>query len=312
IWWTHRINNVWTTPEKAPFTGTYYNSEPFITPSNQKMFFVSTRDGTTIFQLWTMNRSGTNWGTPQQLGAPISNKNKMGPTAASNGNLYYSQLDDDGRSYFYMARNNAGVFDAPVKLSAAVNAFYFQAHLFVAPDESYIVFDAIPTQQSTGSSIYASFKKNDGTWGNAIKLGSAINSTDNQYLPYVSPDGKYLFFTKNGDLWWVDAKAVTDLKPVGVIRNEREGMPEIFQLRQNYPNPFNPATMIRYALPSFAHVSLTIHDMLGREIAVLVNGEQPAGWKEEQWNAANVASGMYLCRLQADEFVETKRLMLVK
>jgi len=85
-----------------------------------------------------------------------------------------------------------------------------------------------------------------------------------------------------------------------------------FALQQNYPNPFNPTTTIRYALPSSAHVKLTIHDILGREIATLVNEEQSAGWKEVQWNASVYASGMYFYQLRSEGFNQTKKLMLMK
>ncbi|MFA5831884.1 MAG: right-handed parallel beta-helix repeat-containing protein [Bacteroidota bacterium] len=89
-------------------------------------------------------------------------------------------------------------------------------------------------------------------------------------------------------------------------------IPIDFSLSQNYPNPFNPSTTIRYALPSSSHVKLTINDILGREIATLVNEEQTAGWKEVQWNANSVSSGIYFYKLTANTFVETKRMMMLK
>jgi hypothetical protein len=89
-------------------------------------------------------------------------------------------------------------------------------------------------------------------------------------------------------------------------------VPTTFLLEQNFPNPFNPSTTIRYALPSSAHVRLTVHDILGREIATLVNEEQSAGWNELQWNAAGFVSGMYLVRMTAGEFVQTKKILLLK
>ena len=88
--------------------------------------------------------------------------------------------------------------------------------------------------------------------------------------------------------------------------------PKEYFLGQNYPNPFNPTTTIRYALPSSAHVKLTLHDILGREIATLVNEEQSAGWKEVQWNASSVSSGIYFYKLSVGSFVETKKMMMVK
>jgi hypothetical protein len=83
-------------------------------------------------------------------------------------------------------------------------------------------------------------------------------------------------------------------------------------LLQNYPNPFNPSTTIRYALPSSAHVRLTVYDMLGREVEKLINEEQSAGWKEVQWNASGCASGIYLVRINTGTFCETRKILLMK
>jgi hypothetical protein len=86
-----------------------------------------------------------------------------------------------------------------------------------------------------------------------------------------------------------------------------------FALSQNYPNPFNPATTISFYLPSRSVVSLKIFDILGREIATIVNSETvSAGNYSKQWNAAGVSSGLYFYRLQAGAFTETKKLLLLR
>jgi hypothetical protein len=85
-----------------------------------------------------------------------------------------------------------------------------------------------------------------------------------------------------------------------------------YALAQNYPNPFNPMTTIQYSLANTGNVSLKIYDVLGREVATLVNGRQAAGEYTVQFNAANLASGIYFYRLQAGDFVQTKKMMLVK
>ena len=317
IWWTHFVSSAWTTPVTAPFTGNYYNSEPFITYDNQKMYFVSERGSANDFQLYFMNRSGSAWSTPQRLMAPFSlDKIKMFPTLALNGNLYFSQMDDNQRFYFYMARNNNGVFETPVKLSTTINAFYIHGHAFIAPDESYIVFDAIPTQQSTGAMIYVSFKKADSTWDTPIILNNAINSTDNQYCPYISPDGKYMFYTKQADIWWVDSKVVTSLKPTG-INEERRITPNNFILYQNYPNPFNPSTKIQIQIKESGCVTLKVYDILGREIAVLVNEKLRAGVYEipfpiDRYSNNHLSSGVYFYRLETNDFSDTKAMVLIK
>jgi len=83
-------------------------------------------------------------------------------------------------------------------------------------------------------------------------------------------------------------------------------------LEQNYPNPFNPSTSICYSLPNRSHVTLSVYNTLGQQVAQLVNEESESGYHEVQFNATNLASGIYFYRLQAGTFVETKRLLLLK
>ncbi len=89
-------------------------------------------------------------------------------------------------------------------------------------------------------------------------------------------------------------------------------LPKQFALAQNFPNPFNPSTTIRYDLPKDSRVSLKLFDILGQEVAALVNEEQKAGYKSFVWNSNSVASGVYLYRLQAGDFVQTRKLLLLK
>jgi hypothetical protein len=88
--------------------------------------------------------------------------------------------------------------------------------------------------------------------------------------------------------------------------------PASFNLNQNYPNPFNPATTITYSIPEETQVNLKIYDVMGREVAVLVNGRQQAGTYEINFNAASLASGTYFYKLTAGEFVSVKKMVLLK
>ena len=89
-------------------------------------------------------------------------------------------------------------------------------------------------------------------------------------------------------------------------------VPREFDLSQNFPNPFNPTTVIRYALPVKSHVLLTVHNLLGQVVATVINQDQEAGFHEIRFDAANLSSGVYLYRLEAGKFIETRKLTLVK
>ena len=89
-------------------------------------------------------------------------------------------------------------------------------------------------------------------------------------------------------------------------------VPKEYFLSQNYPNPFNPVTIINYQLPVHGRVSLKVYDMLGREIATLVDEVKSTGSYSVKWNAHGTASGVYFYRLQAGSFSTTKKLLLLK
>lgn len=107
---------------------------------------------------------------------------------------------------------------------------------------------------------------------------------------------------------------VDDLAFIGTATNalEEKNFPDAFFLAQNYPNPFNPETVIEYQVPVAGHVSVRVYDLLGRERAVLADTKLSAGRYRTTWNAAGVASGVYFYQLRAGEFVQWKKLVLLK
>jgi hypothetical protein len=96
-------------------------------------------------------------------------------------------------------------------------------------------------------------------------------------------------------------------------RIEEEGnLPDDFWLSQNYPNPFNARTFISYSLPKASLVTISIYDMLGHKLETLAGGEKPAGCYQAIWNAGNKSSGIYFYKIQAGDFSETKKMLLLK
>jgi len=96
------------------------------------------------------------------------------------------------------------------------------------------------------------------------------------------------------------------------IDSDLAALPGTFELKGNFPNPFNPTTNIQFAIPAASDVTLTVYDMLGRQVAVLVNGTLSAGTHTATFDASNLSSGTYMYRLQAGNFVETSKMMLIK
>jgi flagellar hook assembly protein FlgD len=94
-------------------------------------------------------------------------------------------------------------------------------------------------------------------------------------------------------------------------------IPITYVLHQNYPNPFNPITTLSYDLPEDAMVNITIYDMMGRQTRTLINNQQAAGYKSIQWNATNdagqpVSAGLYFYTIQAGDYSQTRKMVLLK
>jgi hypothetical protein len=89
-------------------------------------------------------------------------------------------------------------------------------------------------------------------------------------------------------------------------------LPQSYILYQNYPNPFNPTTKIAYSIPIRSEVKLSVYNILGQEVMMLVNEQQEAGGHEAIFDASNLASGVYICRLQAGAFAATRKLVMVR
>jgi len=141
-------------------------------------------------------------------------------------------------------------------------------------------------------------------WSRCIGAGDPSNfpPTDAEGNPRPNPAGS------NSDIGAYEHPASG---PLDATRT-RVTVPHQFALNQNYPNPFNPTTMIRYDVPTAGKVSLTIFNLLGQRVATLFDQRQLAGTHTIAWDAANLPSGIYLCRMDAPQFVQTRKMLLVK
>ena len=108
------------------------------------------------------------------------------------------------------------------------------------------------------------------------------------------------------------ASLLPDFTIVGIKELSEEILPESILLYQNYPNPFNPTTSIKYTLGIKEFVSLKIYDILGNEVATLVNEEKPAGSYEINFNATGLSGGVYFYKLQSTSFTKVKKMLLIK
>jgi hypothetical protein len=142
---------------------------------------------------------------------------------------------------------------------------------------------------------------------------------DIEYTTGDNPDKAVIEFTidssqidnqlHQGSLWYVDYLRFDTLS---AVNNQFDPKPHNFYLFQNYPNPFNPITTIKYQIPELSFVTLKVFDVLGNEIETLVREEKTFGNYEISWNAENLPSGVYFCRLKAGDFISEKKMIVIK
>jgi hypothetical protein len=196
-------NGIWSAPEVAPFSHGLDDGNPAISPDGRHFYFTSTRslDGgpkpSSRPYPWVMERTGSSWGAPRPLNIPIGDKQYiMNILPVRSGDLYLT-LREGQKETICRSQFQDGNYLAPEPLAAEINRVQLQLAGYVAPDESYLLFSAFDGVESQGGSdLYVSFRHADGSWETAVNLGPGVNTPDNEFTPYVSPDGEFLFFSR--------------------------------------------------------------------------------------------------------------------
>jgi hypothetical protein len=151
-------------------------------------------------------------------------------------------------------------------------------------------------------------------------FNSAIQSVGEAFILDALPSGGFYGYMKKITNLWADPSLKLKYDVTVDVDKDNETFPDDYVLYQNYPNPFNPTTKIKYTIPSvetrhassLQMVTLKVYDVLGNEVATLINEEKAAGEYEVEFNARNLPSAVYFYQLKAGSFVETKKMILVK
>jgi hypothetical protein len=147
---------------------------------------------------------------------------------------------------------------------------------------------------------------NEGIVASNVMINALVASGTNVFAGTVS-DPWSNYSVLNGGVYRRPMSEI--VAGVGISRGE---VPALFRLDQNFPNPFNPSTTVRYALPVRSHVTLSVFNPLGQRVATLLNESQEPGNHEVRFDGTGLASGVYFYRIQAGDFVQTKRLLLIR
>lgn len=238
----------WSEPRTLPFSGRYHDADPAFSPDGRRVFFISQRPlpGTdepkADWDLWSVERAGDAWSEPEHLGRTLNTDSlECYPSLTRDGTLYFCSGREGGHGStdIWRARLADGVYGTPENLGPAINSAQGEGDVYVAPDESYIVFVSGRDGGVGSNDLWVSFREEDDSWSPARNMGEPINSNAVEYCPVVSPDGRYLFFTSYrrnppapdaplsyqdlielydrpgntlGDIYWVDASVIHDLR----------------------------------------------------------------------------------------------------
>lgn len=230
IYVTHYIDGRWSAPKVAPFSGKHRDADPFITADGKHLYFISDRptDGKPKpdMDIWVMDRlNNGEWSEPRNLGAPVNSEGgEWYPQLSANGTLYFGsdRPGGHGNTDLYRARNRDGKFTQPQNLGPNINSAFNEYEGCIAPDESFLVLMASGRPDSHGGGdLYISHHK-DGQWTPAKNLGPKINGRGLEISPYLSPDGKYFFFSS--------ARKVGDIPQGHRPNRARNGLGDIYQM----------------------------------------------------------------------------------
>lgn len=209
-------NNEWQDPKISSFSGQYTDLEPFLSPDNLKLYFVSNRpiakDSTNIkdMDIWYVERATKTdtWSEPKNIGTPINTEgDEFYPAVASNGNLYFTtikkELESQDDIFISKWENNA--YTEPIILGDGVNTKGAEYNAFIAPDESYIIFGGWRRADALGSGDMYISRNVNGMWSTAENLRETINSKYMEFCPFVN----------NGILYFTSRRSSVEMKENG-------------------------------------------------------------------------------------------------
>lgn len=183
-----------------------------------------------------MQKTANGWSTIKSLNSDFESYRIMSLTASLNGTYAFDDASKGADGLLYYSKLHDGQRQRPMPFPDVINTGQYNAHPFIAPDESYIIWDGQRNSDVRNANLFISFKQANGTWGRAIEMGPDINTPAAEFGAKVTPDGKYLFFSRNQgnfewvnhkgeieeipniDIFWVDAVVIQNLKEQSTIR----------------------------------------------------------------------------------------------
>jgi Tol biopolymer transport system component len=211
-------DGVWTKPIVVPFVENQFSFEPMVTPDGSRLYFTSGKPipgqpGPPMNILY-VDREGEGWTAAKNPGPPFNPAQTMYISMTRGGTIYTTDISEGpGRERIAMMKRVDGQYQKLERLGPPINGDTSVMYPFIAPDESYLLFSRRRPQAAIKSILLVAFRNADNTWSQPKPLDLGITAG----TPYVSPDGKFLFFTGGeqgrSDLYWVSADVFEKLRP---------------------------------------------------------------------------------------------------
>lgn len=225
VYSTEIKKGVWTEPQKSTITGRPWFYEYSEASEGTKIFFAWRKnlDGSgpkSDIDLWRTVKVSKGWEPPERLGPSVNtDRFDSWPSLSQNEALYFfsSREGGFGKTDLYRSILHDGEYTEVENLGNTINSKFNDHDPYIAPDESFLLWCSDRPGGFGKNDLYISYQKQDSTWSTPKNMGDKINSTANDTRPYVTPDGKYLFFNSNKsgnrDIYWVEAKILETFKP---------------------------------------------------------------------------------------------------
>lgn len=217
--------NKWLEPELLPFCDEFMYLEPFLSPNQNRLFFVSDRPLNNSsrqkkdFDIWYVDRDTKNngWSNPKNLGTPVnSSLDEFYPTVSSTNNLYFTMASPKGlgKDDIYFCEWKQGKYQEPVLLNKNINSDGYEFNAFISKSEDFLLFTKYNAEGGQGSGdLYISKKDKNNNWTKATNLGLPINTKYMEYCPFYDENSQKLYFTsKRRNIQSKVFKTVEDFK----------------------------------------------------------------------------------------------------
>jgi hypothetical protein len=231
VYTSRLVDGTWTAPERLDLYPEGISGEAVdmaLSPDEQSLYFlgITPEGATTQSDIWVSERTDDGWSLARRLGPSVNTEHsEFYPTVVADGSLYFvsdrpSELGP--RNLYRAARRADGRFEPAVPIGPPIDTEQSKGDTFVAPDESYLIFKSSDREGYGSGDLFVAFRTDDGGWTEPMNMGPVINTEELEFCPMVSPDGRWLSFsrrygetwptTTDAEIYWMDASIIEELR----------------------------------------------------------------------------------------------------